>query len=105
MLFKHYLSVCEIYKYYILSALNLVSLHFTLNMLLLHQKCLSGVMIEQSNPSTDNGCELNQRFIVARRAVGNSRRWTGKDGFQAARQADEPMAGRYGLVGDPGARN
>ena len=58
-------------------------------------------MIEQSNPSTDNGYELNQRFIVARRAVGNNRRWTGKDGFQAARQADERtgwMAGRYGLV-------
>ena len=90
----------EIYKYYILSALNLVSLHFTLNMLLLHPKCPLGV-----NPSADNGCELNQRFIVVRmRAVGNIRRWTGKDGFQAARLADENtgwMAGKV-WVGDPG---
>ena len=40
------------------------------------------------------------------RAVGNNRRWTGKDGFQAARLADENtgwMAGKV-WVGDPGIR-
>ena len=71
-------------------------------MLLLHQKCLSGGTQAQT---TD--VESNQRFIVVgARAVRNNRRWTGKDGFQGARQADEHTgwkAGRYG-DGDPGER-
>ena len=33
--------------------------------------------------------DAEQRFIVVRaRAVGNNRRWTVKDGFQAARLAE-----------------
>ena len=48
-------------------------------------RCYDGT--RQTQATTD--VELNQMFIVVRMRAVADRRWTGKDGFQAARQADE----------------
>ena len=89
VLFQHYISVCEIYKYYILSVMvNFFAFHFeyVASTSEMSFRCYDRNEIGTQAQTMD--VELNRRSIAWRmRAVGNNRRWTGKDGFQAGRWA------------------